>query len=903
MYLVQQYHTQKSRFILLGKYEGYKVIVSVMFGLLCFIGSFFSIRFNLSIKINIIWSLVFPLLVTLAWGRKYGLISMTLGLAAFYPFFLWPNNGWANFATTLHLLIMVMIHGYGAEKRQQGRKSFVYNIFFLQLVYTAIYILITTTLFPWLFRFNPPFWYTHALTSIETNLVLLIVSIRVVNYLLVTAVCDLLMLIPTVRKTLLLNSSEAAKNNGRIIFFFGLITWLGFIIVMSANSLLIERKPPFEWLINLEAKVIMNMVIGTLLGVLTGGFAARYFERRLEAEEVTKISEAKYRTIFESINDLYIEAALDGTILIISPSVKEILGYSAEDLIGTSIVDLYYEPKKRKQMVETLLQEKELKNYEVALKGKSGRKHYVWLHAKFIDHGDGEKRIVGVARDITQYVEAKAKQEESEKNYKLLFEKMMNGFFVFEPIYNSEHKLIDFRFTDVNPAFDNHAQPKGSGVLGKTWSQVYGYTNTYLNIYHRILQTGISESFEAFNPKNKGYAKVYAFKVKDNQVGVLFDNITERKKAEEDLKKLSGQLEAIIESTDDLIWSVDRNFRVIFSNTAMKNYMKSNYNVTLVPGVLPQDVFPTGYAEVWNKYYECALKKGKYRLDILTAIGDRYVEIAFNPIYRDGEVKEISVFAKDITQRKLAEQEILKLNRELEQRVIDRTAELQATVSELEAFTYSVSHDLKSPLRAIDGYNRIILEDHGNTIDNEVTEIVGNVRKLCGDMIAMINKLLQYSTTSKLTIYKEAVNMNELFRMIFHDLQSSYPERKMELAMEKQLPDVMADGILLKQVVYNILSNAVKFTKAREKALVTVGCQTNEEEYIFCIKDNGVGFDMEYSGKLFGIFQRLHSAKEYEGSGIGLATIRKIIQKHDGRTWIEGKVDEGAAVYFTLPFN
>lgn len=899
----QQYHVQNSRLILSGKYEGYKVIVSVLFGLLCFIGTFFTIKFKLSTNTNIIWSLVFPLLAALAWGRRYGLISMTLGLAVFYPFHLWPNSGWANFANILNLLIMIIVHGYGAEKRQQGSRSFIYNIFFLQLVYTAIYILITMTLFPWLFRLNPPFWYPNAATSIKNDLLVLIISVRVVNYLLVTAVCNLLMLLPLVRKILLLDSTKAAKYNGRIIFLFGLIAWMGFAIVMLANSILVERTPPFKWLINPEPSTVINMVISTLFGLLTGGFAARYFERRLEAEEVVKISETKYRTIFENIKDLYVEAALDGIVLTISPSVKEILGYSAEELIGRSIIDLYYEPEKREQMVEAMLNEKELKNYEVTLKGKEGQKHYILMNAKFTDHGDGEKRIVGVARDITQYLETKLRQEESEKNYKLLFDKMMNGFFVFEPIYDSEHKLIDFRFTDANPAFENHAHSKPSDVLGKTWSKVYGFTNTNLHIYHRILQTGISESFETYNPNNKEYAKVYAFKVKDNQVGVLFDNITEKKKAEEDLKRLSAQLETIIESTDDLIWAVDRNFKLIYSNTAMKNHIKNNYNVSLEPGRLPKDVFPQDYAEVWNSYYEYALRKGKYRLDIQTAIQNRYVEIALNPVCRNGEVTEISVFVKDITQRKLAEQEILKLNRELERRVFERTAELQVVVSELEAFTYSVSHDLKSPLRAIDGYNRIILEDYGNTIDSGAVEIICNVRKLCGDMLVMIDKLLQYSTASKQPIYNETVNIDKLFRMVFHDLASSCPEREIELVIEKQLPDIMADEVLLKQVVYNILSNAIKFTKAREKALVTVGCLTSGEEHVFYVKDNGVGFDMEYSGKLFGIFQRLHSVKEYEGTGIGLATIRKIIQKHGGRTWMEGEVDAGAAIYFTLPVN
>ncbi len=277
-----------------------------------------------------------------------------------------------------------------------------------------------------------------------------------------------------------------------------------------------------------------------------------------------------------------------------------------------------------------------------------------------------------------------------------------------------------------------------------------------------------------------------------------------------------------------------------------------------------------------------------------------FVEVNAVPIHynqKDGAL----VIARDITERKAAEREIMKLNAELEQRVIERTAELQKSVDELEAFAYTVSHDLKSPLRAIDAYSRILVEDYPEIIDGEIKDMVGNIKNISRDMIALINKLLQYSTAARLELYEESVDLNEMFVKAYHELASASPERSIELKMETQIPTVKGDKILLKQVINNVISNAIKFTRTLDTAVIKVGHTVEENEIIVYVNDNGVGFSMASSDKLFGIFQRLHPADEYEGSGIGLATVQKIIHKHGGRTWILGKPEKGATIYFTLP--
>lgn len=278
------------------------------------------------------------------------------------------------------------------------------------------------------------------------------------------------------------------------------------------------------------------------------------------------------------------------------------------------------------------------------------------------------------------------------------------------------------------------------------------------------------------------------------------------------------------------------------------------------------------------------------------------VEVYSGPIPIDDVVYIFSI-VHDISKRKRAEQEIIRLNTELEQRVVERTEVLQETVHELESFAHTLSHDLKSPLRAIDAYSRIIMEDHPEEVKGDLKEMVQSISHISKDMIAFTNKLLQYSTATRLDLYLEEIDLNKLFLSLFNEQAHAIPEREIALIMETHIPTIKGDQILIKQVLQNILSNAIKFTKQTSHAVIKVGHAMEENEIIIHVNDNGAGFSMASSGKLFAMFQRLHSADEFEGTGIGLATIKRIITKHGGRTWILGKPGKGATIYFTLPLE
>jgi light-regulated signal transduction histidine kinase (bacteriophytochrome) len=268
-------------------------------------------------------------------------------------------------------------------------------------------------------------------------------------------------------------------------------------------------------------------------------------------------------------------------------------------------------------------------------------------------------------------------------------------------------------------------------------------------------------------------------------------------------------------------------------------------------------------------------------------------------VYSPQRGEFVAVF-DNITDRKRAEREVQELNRELERRVQVRTAELEVANEELEAFSYSVSHDLRAPLRAIDGFSRVLEEEFGPHLDDEGRHLVEVVRSNTRRMAQLIDDLLAFSRAARRDLRPVPVDMAAFAREAV-DEQAPAAERGRYAFDVSDLPNVRGDPAMLRQVWANLLSNAVKFSRTKEAPLVEVFGAMDGGNAVYHVRDNGVGFDMRHANKLFGVFQRLHSAQEFEGTGVGLALVQRIVRRHGGHVWAEGVVGEGATFSFAIP--
>jgi len=263
---------------------------------------------------------------------------------------------------------------------------------------------------------------------------------------------------------------------------------------------------------------------------------------------------------------------------------------------------------------------------------------------------------------------------------------------------------------------------------------------------------------------------------------------------------------------------------------------------------------------------------------------------------RNQEVDAV-VGTKNILMLRLkeTEDELIKQRNHLDKLV----KELSAANRELESFSYSVSHDLKAPLRAIDGFSRMFVNKYGSSLDEDAARLINTIRSNAEKMGLLIDDLLSFSRVLSNKMGASAIDMETLAGEVWKDIRAVNQERTFEVRIAKLLPG-FGDRPLIRQVLVNLLSNAVKFTKNRKPAIIELNSYCESDKIVYCLKDNGIGFDMAYRDKLFGVFQRLHG-QEYEGTGIGLAIVKRIIHRHGGQVWAEGEVDKGTAFYFTLP--
>lgn len=394
--------------------------------------------------------------------------------------------------------------------------------------------------------------------------------------------------------------------------------------------------------------------------------------------------------------------------------------------------------------------------------------------------------------------------------------------------------------------------------------------------------------------------------------GVLTE-ITERKQAEaalhralRDQAQTLAQLDALFSSAPIGIGLWDRQLRFLRLNQTLADINGLPLDAHLgkhIREVIPEVAGIDELVGIWEE----VITTGKPKLNIELTGFTRQLPLVkrswidnFFPVRVGEEIIGIAATVLDISDRKAAEQEIQRLNSELEARVIERTAQLQVANQELEAFTYSVSHDLRAPLRAMDGYTRILLEEYAPQLDEEALRVCDIICAESKRMGRLIDDLLRFSRWNRAEVQMTALDMTELVQTVFAQIVTD--ERRPAISFHLHaLPPAWGDIAMLRQVWENLLANSIKFSAQREQVVIEVGSGQTPTENIYWVRDNGAGFNMHYVDKLFSVFQRLHSERAFPGTGVGLAIVQRVIQRHGGRVWAQSEVEQGATFYFTLP--
>jgi PAS domain S-box-containing protein len=380
-------------------------------------------------------------------------------------------------------------------------------------------------------------------------------------------------------------------------------------------------------------------------------------------------------------------------------------------------------------------------------------------------------------------------------------------------------------------------------------------------------------------------------------------DVTERKQVEHEMRLAYAYNRSLIEASVDPLVTIGPDGKITDVNSATE----------AVTGRARNELIGTEFSDYFSDPaharagYQQVFREGRvrdYELELRHRDG-HLTPVRYNAsIYRDdaGQILGVFAAARDISEQRQAEAAVHRLNDELEQRVAQRTAELEAANKELEEFSYSISHDLRTPLRAISGFAQILVDEHSTSLDSEGLRLLDVVGTNTARMGQLIDELLEFLQLGRRPMEFGPVDTVQLVEEVFAELQASVPERRLQLEL-KNPPALWGDRTMIRRLLKNLVSNAIKFTRPRRQAVIEVGGSRDAHEGHYWVKDNGVGFDMKYVDKLFRVFEHAHPAGQFEGSGTGLAMVRRIVARHGGRVWAEGQVDTGSTFHFTLPIK
>jgi PAS domain S-box-containing protein len=646
------------------------------------------------------------------------------------------------------------------------------------------------------------------------------------------------------------------------------------------------------------------------LGLLTDAF--NQMLAQIQAQDLTvRESEGRVRAVLDSAISAVVVIDRTGVVIDWNARAEKMFGWPHAEILGRELAETIIPPQYRaghRQGLEHFLATGEgpvlNKIIELSALHRDGREFPVELSISPLKAGD-TLTFCGFITDITERKQAEEAVRSSQQLLQAIIDNATAVIYV---------KDLEGRYLLLNRRYEELFHVDRTQLAGKTDYDVFPVpvADAFRAFDRKVLAAGRALEAEETAPHADGPHTYLSVKCplldsdgRPYAVCGISTDITERKRIEE-------RIQASLKDVNDLKAALDEHAIVAITNPQGKiTYVNDKFCAISKYSreeLLGQDhrIINSGYhpkefiRNLWTTITQGRVWQGEIKNRAKD--GSIYwVDTTIVPFLKpDGKPYQYVAIRADITQRKLIEEEIRQLNQELETRVSERTAQLEAANKELEAFSYSVSHDLRAPLRHIDGFAGMLVKSDSETLSDRGRRHLGHIADSAKQMGLLIDDLLVFSRMGRTEMKIERVDLALLLEETIRLLEPETQQRNI-VWRKGVLPVVQGDPPMLRQVLVNLVANAIKYSRPRDPAEIEIGSRDEDGETVIHVRDNGVGFEMEYADKLFGVFQRLHRAEEFEGTGIGLANVRRIILRHGGRTWAESKPGAGATFYFSLP--
>jgi len=633
---------------------------------------------------------------------------------------------------------------------------------------------------------------------------------------------------------------------------------------------------------------------------------ARNIGERKQTEKALHRERDFISAVVDTVGSLVVVIDRQARIIRFNRYCEQLTGYSFAEVQGRNLIDLLIMPGERKTTTAEFLNlcagqfPNTFENHWVTKQGNP--RVIAWSNTALLDAEGKVEYVIGTGADITERKRAENLLQERNEQLRLYAEHSPAAIAMLDR---------EMKYLVVSKRWMTGFRLGTDSIIGKSHYEIFPeIPQRWKDMHQRCLAGAVEKSDEEPFHRQDGSTdwvrwEIQPWRQADGVTGgiiIFTEDISERKRAEDALHESEKQFRTMVDAIPQLACMTQADGLVVWCNRRWNDY--TGTTIETMAGTGWESVIDPDFLPEVVKAWKVSIATGEpFEMEFPIRAADGHYGWFLTRVFpfKDDAGKVIRWFGTntDVSDKRAAGEKIQELNANLERRVAERTTELEAANRELEAFSYSVSHDLRAPLRAVDGFSQAVLEDYGAQLPEQGRRDLQTIRAGAQRMGILIDDLLTFSRLGRTPLKKQAVDITYLVGHVLEELNYQREGREVEIRIG-DLPRSPGDPALLNQVWVNLISNALKYTRRRETAVIEIGCKLEHDEQVYFVRDNGAGFDMRYANKLFGVFQRLHRADEFEGTGVGLAIVQRIIHRHGGQIWAKAAPNLGATFYFTL---